>query len=72
MAWWKAETTKNESTWVAAAAWFLVWIALSRDAIRYDFFIGVPIAFFTAAFIQQLSDILCTHLKTSKSKNVGD
>ncbi|MDE0015685.1 MAG: hypothetical protein OXU51_05825 [Candidatus Poribacteria bacterium] len=60
IAWWRNERVKNELTLVAAAAWFLCWVALSRDAIRYDFFIGLPIAFFTTALIQFLSNALCT------------
>ena len=70
MAWWKAETTEKGLTWVAAAAWFLCWIALSRDAIRYDFFIGLPIAFFTAALIQFLSEFLCTKFKISEMPQI--
>ena len=37
---------------IAFTAWFLFWIALARDAKRYDFFIGVPLAFFTTEFTQ--------------------
>ena len=58
LAWWREKPVENELTWVAAAAWFLYWVALSRDAIRYDFFIGLPIAFFTTALIQFLSNVL--------------
>ena len=58
LAWWKEKTTENGLTWVAAAAWFLCWVTLSRDAIRYDFFIGLPVAFFTTALIQFLSNVL--------------
>lgn len=58
IAWWKEKPTENGLTWVAAAAWFLCWVTLSRDAIRYDFFIGLPVAFFTTALIQFLSNVL--------------
>ena len=39
---------KNEFTYVAIAAWFLLWVGLARGAKRYDFFIGFPLAFFAA------------------------
>lgn len=42
---------------VAFLAWFILWVALSRDAKRYDFFIGVPLAFFTADVIDRFCNI---------------
>ena len=50
--------TPHEFTYIAFIVWFLVWVALSRDARRYDFFIGVPLAFFTAELIQFFTNIL--------------
>lgn len=47
------------------AIWFLLWVALSRDAKRYDFFIGLPIAFFTAELICRFGTLI-----TEKLKNV--
>lgn len=54
--------------------WFLLWGALARSGKRYDFFIGLPLAFGTArllcvslvSFIERLKDcnILSAHLKT--------
>ena len=70
LAWWKEKTTENGLTWVATTVWFLCWVALSRDAIRYDFFIGLPIAFFTAALIQFLSEVLCTKFKISEMPQI--
>lgn len=60
-------TTKprDEITYIAIIAWFLVWIALSRDARRYDFFIGVPLSIFTAELIQFLSQTISQHFKYS-------
>lgn len=46
---------KNERVYIAMAIWFLLWVGLSRDARRYDFFAGVPFSFFTAVFIYFVS-----------------
>lgn len=35
-------------------AWFLLWVALSRGGKRYDFFIGIPLAYGAAWFLWQL------------------
>lgn len=51
LAWTKAEHSRNDLISVVMIVWFITWVALARDAKRYDFFIGVPIAFFTAKFI---------------------
>ena len=66
VAWRRSEEQKDEHSYVAATAWFLLWIALTRDAVRYDFFIGIPIAFFTATVIRFLSDALCLKLNAFK------
>ena len=42
------ETDKNETVMFAALVWFLLWVSLSRTGHRYDFFIGVPLAYGTA------------------------
>lgn len=47
---------------IAFAIWFLYWIALSRDAIRYQYFIGIPITFFTAALFRYILDSICVKL----------
>ena len=43
---------KHERTYVAFGFWLLFWLGLARDALRYDFFIGVPLACFAAIAIQ--------------------
>ena len=63
IAWRRKAHASNEWTYVAFIAWFLAWVALSRDAKRYDFFIGVSLAFFTAELVRQLSNSLCDRLK---------
>lgn len=60
------EAPKNELTYIAFITWFIFWLALSRDAMRYDFFIGVPIAFFTTELIHFLSNTISQKLRHSK------
>ena len=44
---WKRKNTDGTSEFIPIAftVWFIVWVALSRDAKRYDFFTGVALAF---------------------------
>lgn len=42
----KKTTVKNEPTIIAGISWFFFWGTLARDAARYDFFMGIPIAYF--------------------------
>ena len=65
IAWRRREAPTHELIYVAMAIWFLVWVALSRDAKRYDFFIGLSIAFFTAELIYRSGLSI-----TEKLKNV--
>ena len=51
LAWKRNKHIENEFAYVAFAAWFLFWVALSRDTLRYDFYIGPTLAFFCAVFI---------------------
>ena len=50
-AWQRKTHSPNDILYVAFSTWFFCWVALARDAERYDFFIGVAIAFFTALVI---------------------
>ena len=63
IAWRQGESPEQQLVYVGMAAWFLVWIALSRDAKRYDFFIGLPIAFFTADLICRVGPYITDTLK---------
>ncbi|MCY3722438.1 MAG: hypothetical protein OXG97_09480 [Candidatus Poribacteria bacterium] len=65
IAWRQPESPAHELVYVAMAIWFLLWVALSREAKRYDFFIGLPIAFFTAELICRIGVLI-----TEKLKNV--
>lgn len=40
-------TDKNEVVMFAAIVWFLLWVGLSRTGYRYNFFVGVPLAYGT-------------------------
>ena len=62
-AWLQKSHEPCHFTIVAFTAWFVFWIALARDAKRYDFFIGAPLAFFTAEFIRFLSNTLSHFVK---------
>ena len=66
VAWRCEEKTPNEFIYVAFGAWFLCWAALARDAIRYQFFIGIPFAFFTTGLIQTLSKTLIDKIRNSQ------
>ena len=56
---WKQEGHgTNQLILVAFTAWLIAWTALTRDAKRYDFFIGIPLAVFTIEFILFLSEII--------------
>lgn len=57
-AWLQKSDEPRHLTIVAFTAWFVFWGALARDAKRYDFFIGVPLAFFTAELIDFLFNAL--------------
>ena len=60
------ETNKNELITLAMLAWFLLWVGLSRGGKRYDFFIGVPLAFFTTTFIEIITNYLFSATEEEK------
>ena len=55
--------SENEPVYIAFIIWLIFWVALSRDARRYDFFIGTALAFFTADIIGFLSDFYGNKIK---------
>ncbi len=69
IAWRQHEVPKYEFIYIALAVWFLVWVALSRDAKRYDFFIGLPIAFFTTDLIRRVGTYITENLKNAQFLN---
>ncbi len=66
IAWRQREAPKHELIYIVMAVWFLLWVALSRDAKRYDFFIGLPIAFFTTELIRRVGLSVTEKLKNAQ------
>ncbi|MYA71979.1 hypothetical protein F4009_03355 [Candidatus Poribacteria bacterium] len=66
VAWRRRTQPKNEYSYVAVTAWFILWVALARGAVRYDFFIGIPLAVFATILIQFISDTLSKELSILK------
>ena len=66
IAWRQREAPRHELVYVAMAIWFLLWVSLSRDAKRYDFFIGLPIAFFTTELICGVGLSVTERLKSAQ------
>ncbi len=65
-AWHRKNAIKNECVFVAITAWFVIWLALTRDAIRYNFFFCLSTAFFTTTFIEFLAHTTSEKLRASK------
>ena len=63
LAWRRQRTPENEPTYIAFVLWFLFWSALTRDAKRYDFFIGMSAAFFASDLICFLADFYGNQIK---------
>ncbi len=63
IAWHRRESSNHELVSIAMMIWFVLWVALSRDAKRYDFFIGLPVAFFTTNLICRLGSSITEKLK---------
>ena len=58
----KRADLQEERIWLVMLAWFLVWVALSRGGKRYDFFIGIPLAYGAAWLLWQLPVSVMQHL----------
>ena len=63
LAWRRQGAVKNEFIYIAFTLWFLFWVALARDAKRYNFFVGVSIAFFTADLLLFLATFYANKVK---------
>ena len=59
----KTPTAEDETVWLAMLTWYVLWVGLSRGGVRYDFFIGAPLAYGTAW--------LLWHLPTSVLRRTG-
>ena len=62
-------TVKNENVSIAIAVWFLIWLVLAREARRYEFFIGFPLALFAAACLRFIAAFLSEHFEKYMSKH---
>lgn len=62
----RKEKPDNEPIVLLIIVWFLLWVALARHGKRYDFFIGVPLAFGTASLFCLLPTHLAQTLKLVK------
>lgn len=73
------ETQKNGVVTLAMLAWFIFWVALARGGKRYDFFIGLPLAYGTAwllwlspaYMIQKLKEIQIIYSHRLNEKRVA-
>ena len=70
LAYLRRETVTGEIVTLAMLAWFLLWVGLARGGKRYDFFIGVPLAYFTATFIQFIADALCDGIQQNGQRSL--
>lgn len=58
----RTQKDSEELTYIALAFWLMLWTGLARDAQRYDFFIGIPLACFAAVGIQNGTTQITKHL----------
>ena len=69
-------SVKHEYTYIAMSTWLLLWTGLARDSQRYDFFVGVPLVFFSAVAIQfvatRLAQRVKTHTKIDQMENSAE
>ncbi len=52
VAWRRKEKAENEQCYVAFITWFFLWVTLTNEAKRYDFFIALSLTFFAAYFVR--------------------
>ncbi|MCY3721436.1 MAG: hypothetical protein OXG97_04375 [Candidatus Poribacteria bacterium] len=63
VAWRRQLESTSEWVFLAFIIYFLMWVALSRDAKRYDFFIGVALSYGSATLIQHLAEMFSEKLQ---------
>ena len=68
LSWRRQTSVENEFIYIALAVWFLFWVALARDAKRYDFFVGISIAFFTTDLLFFLATFYANKVKHHASQ----
>ncbi len=62
----KKEVSTSEVVFIAFCLWFFAWVALARDAKRYDLFIGVPLAFGATSLLYCIAETLTQRLRHSE------
>lgn len=62
----RKENSPMEFITLLAIAWAFLWIGLARGGKRFDFFVGIPLAFGTASLLWHCSLQLIQKLKTIK------
>ena len=60
---------KNELVLLTMIVWFILWVSLSRSGKRYDFFIGVPLAFGTACIIKYIATFIREKIQLLTQRN---
>ena len=63
LSWRRQGTFENKLVYITFIVWSLFWIALARDAKRFNFFVGVSVAFFTADLILFLATFYAAKVK---------
>lgn len=63
---YQKEYLRNGLVTIAILAWFFLWVGLARGGKRYDFFIGIPLAYGTAWLIWLLPVQIMQKLKNVK------
>ena len=63
LSWRRRGAVEYEFIYIAFAVWFLFWVALARDAKRYNFFVGISIAFFTTDILLFLATFYANKVK---------
>ena len=63
IAYTRKKRLENEIVKVAFLAWFYLWAVLTRDATRYDFFIGIALAFFTTEMVMHIAHSISENIK---------
>ena len=61
--WRRQGSVENQGIYIAFMVWFLLWVALARDAKRYNFFVGISVAFFTADLLLFLATFYADKVK---------
>ncbi|RKU16700.1 hypothetical protein C6501_05195 [Candidatus Poribacteria bacterium] len=65
------QTPQTTYPYIVFAMWFFLWVGLSRDAMRYDYFVGIPLAFWTAILITRVSKFIENFLENTQAGRIA-